>query len=251
VSDDERLSFDVLAGRMTVDVSDSATTSADILSAVARTGMHAQLLEGQRPSVIDPHRTAAWRRGAWVTALSGGFWLAGLILQIAAGQLSPAGSPAVVAWSCLLLAVVVGLWLVVPKAARAAWRLQPDMNLLMTIAVIGAVILGEYLEAATVAFLFALSNALEAWSIRRAHRAIQSLMDLAPPMARVLSNDGKEQTRHIEDVPIGSRLVVKPGERIPLDGTVLAGTSHVNQAPITGEACRSASKSATACSRAR
>ena len=113
--------------------------------------------------------------------------------------------------------------------------LRPDMNLLMLIAVAGAVAIGEWFEAATVAFLFALSLALEGWSVGRARRAVSALLDLAPPMVRVRSEGGRSARAPLAEVPVGSRLIVRPGERIPLDGRILAGQSAVDQAPITGE----------------
>jgi len=134
-----------------------------------------------------------------------------------------------------LVAVISGGWLVAPKAWLAARRLRPDMHLLMTVAVVGAVILGEYLEAATVTILFAVSLALEHWSIARARRAIEALVALAPPRARVIKDDSSEELTDAAAVPIGSRIVVKPGEKFPLDGRVSEGRTAVNQAPITGE----------------
>ena len=131
-------------------------------------------------------------------------------------------------------AVVTGAWFVAPRAWYALRRLRPDMNLLMTIAVAGAMLIGEWLEAATVAFLFSLSLTLEAWSVGRARRAIEALLKLAPSVARVITAEG-ERDVPAEQVAIGSRFVVRPGERIALDGLVRAGLSHVNQAPITGE----------------
>jgi Cd2+/Zn2+-exporting ATPase len=109
------------------------------------------------------------------------------------------------------------------------------MNLLMVIAVLGAVTIDEWFEAATVSFLFSLSLTLESWSIGRARRAIEKLLDLAPAVVRVVGSDGTIQELPPETVPVDSRFVVRPGERMPLDGEVLAGTSDVNQAPITGE----------------
>lgn len=109
------------------------------------------------------------------------------------------------------------------------------MNLLMTIAIIGAIGIGEWFEGATVAFLFALSLALESWSVGRARHAVAALMDLAPPTAHLLHEDGREEEVSPDHVPVGGRVLVKPGERVPLDGRVVDGTSEVNQAPITGE----------------
>lgn len=121
-----------------------------------------------------------------------------------------------------------------PKAWLALRRLRPDINLLMVVAIVGAIAIDEWFEAATVAFLFALSLALEAWSVGRARRAVAALMDLTPTMVRVL-RDGREVEFPPQDVTVGTRFVVRPGGRIPLDGRVVRGSSDVNQAPITGE----------------
>ncbi|WP_205847489.1 heavy metal translocating P-type ATPase [Planctopirus hydrillae] len=232
VGSDDRLSFDVLSRRMTVDISGTTVASSAVMEAVAQTGMRAEVWsEGD-----DRVDSSAWNRGLVWTGLSGGFLLVALLIQAAVAWRLVWGLPfEVIEWTVLAASILCGLWLVAPKAIRAARSLRPDMNLLMTVAVIGAVIIGEYVEAASVAFLFALAESLEAWSIRRAHRAITALLDLSPPTARLIKSDGNEDVRPIADVPVRSHIIVKPGERIPLDGTVVAGTSHVNQAPITGE----------------
>lgn len=134
-----------------------------------------------------------------------------------------------------LLGVLAGFWLVLPRAWSAARHLRPDMNLLMTIAVIGAIAIDEWFEAGAVAFLFAVSLALEAWSVGRARRAVEALMDLAPTVAHLVREGGEIADVDASEVAVGSRLLVKPGERIPLDGAVVSGQSDVNQAPITGE----------------
>jgi Cd2+/Zn2+-exporting ATPase len=134
-----------------------------------------------------------------------------------------------------LVAVIAGGWFVAPKAWLAGRRLRPDMYLLMTVAVVGAVVLGEYLEAATVTILFAVSLTLEHWSVARARRAIAALVALAPPRVRVIKDDASEEMMDAAKVPVGSRIVVKPGEKFPLDGRVIEGRTTVDQAPITGE----------------
>ncbi|QSB48721.1 heavy metal translocating P-type ATPase [Parageobacillus toebii] len=109
-----------------------------------------------------------------------------------------------------------------------------DMNVLMTAAVIGAAMIGEWLEGATVVWLFALGNALQTKSIEKTRNSIRSLLDLAPPEAWV--KQGRDLVRKsVEEVAIGDIIVVKPGDKIPLDGEVVQGESSVNQAPITGE----------------
>lgn len=133
-------------------------------------------------------------------------------------------------------AVVLGAWFVLPKAWGALRRLRPDMNLLMVVAILGAVLLGEWFEGAAVAFLFSLALLLESWSVGRARRAIERLLDLSPPMAHVRAT-GEEAfvDTPVENVPTGSLFSVRPGERVPLDGEVVSGQSSVNEAPLTGE----------------
>ena len=109
------------------------------------------------------------------------------------------------------------------------------MNLLMTVAVIGAMFIDEWFEAATVSFLFALSLAIESWSIGRARHAVEALLDLAPSTVKVKDETGQERIVPAAEVAIGTRFILAPGDKIPLDGEVMAGVSSVNQAPITGE----------------
>ena len=132
-------------------------------------------------------------------------------------------------------AILTGIWFVLPKAWFALKRLRPDMNLLMCIAVIGALFIDEWFEAAAVAFLFAFSQLLEAWSVGRARKAVAALMDLSSPIARIRDAEGNETTVAPESVEIGTLFLIRPGEKIPLDGRVITGESEVNQAPITGE----------------
>jgi Cd2+/Zn2+-exporting ATPase len=105
----------------------------------------------------------------------------------------------------------------------------------MVIAILGAGLIGEWLEGATVAFLFALSLALESWSVGRARRAIAALLDLSPPSIRLLRTDGAEFDVPVAEAKPGDHFLVPGGERIALDGRVVDGASAVDQAPITGE----------------
>ena len=174
------------------------------------------------------------------TAVSGVALLAGFsFIWIAQGlRAAIGGSETAMPWgakACFLVAIVAGSWHVLPKALRALVRFRPDMNLLMTVAIVGALVLGEYFEAATVALLFALSLALESWSVARARRAVAALMSLSPDLATVVGADGRETVTEVNAVAVGSTIVIRPGEKVPLDGTVSKGESSVNQAPITGE----------------
>lgn len=109
-----------------------------------------------------------------------------------------------------------------------------NINLLMTIAGVGALFIGETLEAATVMFFFAVGEALEGYTADRARDSLRGLLSLAPPTANLL-NDDHHHVVPIEQLTVGDRILVKAGERIPMDGAVLMGESDVNQAPITGE----------------
>jgi len=120
------------------------------------------------------------------------------------------------------------------KAARAILARRLDMNVLMTVAVVGAIAIGQWDEAATVAFLFALAQLLETFSLDRARQAVRGLLGVTPTEATV-RRDGQEARVPVATVRPGEMILVRPGERVPLDGIVRAGVSAVNQAPITGE----------------
>jgi len=133
-----------------------------------------------------------------------------------------------------LLATLVGSTFLIPKAYRSLKALRLDMNVLMCIAVLGAIVIREFAEGAAVAFLFSLAEWLESLSLERARRAIQSLLKLVPDTA-FLKKDGSSREVPIAEIKVGDILLVRSGSRIPLDGEVTAGSSFVNQAPLTGE----------------
>lgn len=237
----KHLAFDVINGRMTV--LDTAGTVSDdqVIRAVAGTGMSARPWNANN---AEADRAAHLRRQKWFTAASGGFWAAGFLWHVvetgmggALGLFSGHGEAPIpiVEAGLFAFAILFGVWLVAPKAWSSARRFSPDMNLLMMIAVAGAIGLGEYFEAATVAFFFALSLYLESWSVGRARNAVSALLDLAPPTARLIRGDGTEASVPAAEVAVGDRFIVRGGDRIPLDGEVTEGAGAVDQAPITGE----------------
>jgi Cd2+/Zn2+-exporting ATPase len=240
------LAFDLLNGKLTVDYDDARLRVDGLLQAIARAGLKAHPWQDQQ---AEPAGWSRWGRMT-MTAASGAFLVCGAATHVAlSGWGAIVGAQEELALPLLPRlfyagAIVAGAWFVAPKAWRALTQLRPDMNLLMTVAVAGAVLIGEYLEAGAVAFLFAFSNALEAWTVGRARRAIAALLALAPAKAHVLrlgkmidgsAIDSPPGEMDVAAVPIGSLVLVKPGQKFPLDGRITKGETTVNQAPITGE----------------
>ncbi len=219
----ERFSADVMSGRLRVAHDAARLSAAQVAEAVAATGMRAWL-EHEQPVAAS---IGSGRRRVAAVAVSGAAFGAGL----AADAL---GWPQLAGYALYSLSIVAAASLTARRALAAARSLSLDINVLMLVAVAGALALGEWSEAAAVIFLFALAQVLETRSMERARHAIRSLMALTPGDALVRRADG-ERRLPLDEVAIGDTLVVRPGERIALDGMVAAGASEVNQAPITGE----------------
>ena len=239
VGGEEQLAFDLMRARLTV--RGGGLDEDALLEAISRAGLRAERWSEQ-PAESSDEELRRQRRSNALTIASGvltGLGLAAHALYVGWPWGAPDGSGAGSAWPWIapllyLAAIALGGALVAPRAWSSARRLRPDMHVLMTIAVIGALLIDEWAEGAVVTFLFALSLKLESWSVARARRAVRSLMELAPERARV-RRGGVEVEVPVEDVAVGSAVIVHAGERIPLDGRVERGTSDVDQAPITGE----------------
>ncbi len=226
----EDFSADVVAQRLHVKYDAAKLTAGAIADAVADTGMRAWL-EHEEP-IVDGE-SASRRRQVYV-AVSGaalGLGLAVLWLPVPKWGIATARPLATALFATAIGFGLLAIWRRTVSAIKA-WSL--DINVLMMIAVMGAVALGEYSEAASVIFLFAVAESLEARTLDRARNAIRALMDLTPDEAIVRDAAGEHRVLANALTP-GAIIVVRPGEKIPLDGEVVAGQSSVNQAPITGE----------------
>ncbi len=213
-----------LMGGKVVVTHDQSVTSEKLIQAIAGAGLKATSDEDEEH---DTPADAQRSRLISVT-VSGVLTGVGLVLQW-----SKAGPPAL-SIGAFAAAIISGGWFILPKAIRAVRRFALDMNVLMTVAVIGAAAIGEWSEGAAVAFLFALSELLEAFSLNRARKAIKSLLDLSPQTALRKEGNGFQEVR-VEEVKADDIVAVKSGMKVPLDGVIASGESSINQAPITGE----------------
>ncbi|AMV40572.1 heavy metal translocating P-type ATPase [Planctomyces sp. SH-PL62] len=230
----ENLGFDLINGLMTVEYDASRVDPRRLAAQVTDRSGLATTLVGEPEAEAPP----SWwsRRGMTAsTAASGVALSAGMLLHYfgTALGLSAATAERASTACCALAIAAGGLWLF-PRAVKSMARLRLDIDALMTLAIAGAVALGQWDEAATVAFLFGVSESLEALSVARARRAIRRLLEVAPPTAeRIVGED--VETIAVDRIEKGDRLLVRSGDQIPIDGSVLKGRSTVDQKAITGE----------------
>src|SRR5690606_4720295 len=133
------------------------------------------------------------------------------------------------------IAIVLSGFGVLRSGLKSLLRLDLNISALMSVAVIGAFLIGEWPEAAMVMALYNLAELIEHRSVDRARNAIQHLLDIAPASAQRLSTTGQWEAVAVEDVEVGDTLRVRPGERLPMDGRVTTGHSAADQSPVTGE----------------
>jgi Cd2+/Zn2+-exporting ATPase len=192
--------------------------------------------KGRRQSAGTENGSAAqsligfWRshRKARTTAFAGLLFVAAWVLSLAA----PAADIATdIGYA---LAIAIGGFAIARSGIAALASRVVGMEMLMTIAVAGAAAIGEWQEGAAVVVLFNLGETLEALTMDRTRRSIRSLMDLSPAEATVVRG-GEELRLAVAEIAVGDRLLLKPGEKIAMDGRIAVGRSFVNQAPITGE----------------
>ena len=202
-----------------------SATIEDLEAAGAFDGIKVVPLQNKK---IEPKTSFFKRKENLVTLFSLLFLFIGMVVSFRYTETHPA------AIALFAIAIVIGGTGIFKTGLRNLVRFEFDMKTLMTIAIIGAAIIGEWREGAVVVFLFAVSEALEAYSMNKARQSIRQLMDIAPPSALVKRGEAFVELP-TEDIVVGDILIVKPGQKIAMDGAVLTGSSTVNQAAITGE----------------
>lgn len=224
----EALEFNLI--ERTLKVSHTLADPAPITDAIAALDMAPVLQSSTGPAAPRVAAPAIPRRQWILMGIAGAAAIGSEAVAYATGSETSA-AVAVLA----TLAVLTGGLATLKKGWIALKTFSLNMNLLMSVATIGAVLIGEWPEAAVVIWLFGIAEMIEAVSLDRARNAIRSLMTLAPETATVREADGSWREIRAEDVPLNAFVRVRPGERIALDGVVESGQSAVNQAPITGE----------------
>jgi len=217
------LEFNLLQRKLTVKHAPEMLGS--IRDALGTLGFEAEVESGETEQAEEPPAATNW----WLVACSGtAALLAEVVYWLNNGN----------HWAVIVLAmasILTGGLPTYKKGWIALKNRNLNMNALMTIAVTGAMVIGHWPEAAMVMFLFALAEIIEAKSLDRARNAIRGLMALTPETATVKQPDGQWVDKSANDVELESVVRIKPGERIALDGVIVAGQSTINQAPITGE----------------
>ncbi len=227
LQDVHRLDFDLVARH--VRVTHRLASTGPIEAAIRSAGMRPRLLIATPGDL--PSQRPSLPRSTIITTVAAGLLAIGSEVCVMTGLDEQSVPVAVLA----LGAIALGGRETLRKGWRALTARRLTMNLLMSVAAIGAVVIGQWPEAAVVIWLFGVAELIEAVSLERARNAIRSLVALAPESAHVRTDAGDWADTPAALIGLGAVMLIRPGERIALDGTVSSGTSTVNQAPITGE----------------
>lgn len=214
----------LMSEQVEVSYDPSRVSVQDLIKSIAETGMKASLERGG-----EKEGKPWWARSRQVVFLliCGAVIVVAFILQLA-------GASTVAVKVLFGLAILVGAYYPAKMGILALRTLTLNIRLLMVIGAAGAVALGLWEEAALLVFIYSLGDVLEAYAVDRARGAIRALMDLVPKEALVRRN-GEEVTLPTEEVEVDDVIIVRPGEKVPMDGAVVAGSSYVDQSAITGE----------------
>jgi Cd2+/Zn2+-exporting ATPase len=236
VGGEQHLAFNVIRGELLVLPSAEAISDEQIISRVAQTGMTARVINSEKPRTTS--LLSQWK--VFAVATSALFFVGSFVTEmLLSGKVEVLWSEAVaihgLTRGLLSLTILFSSATVVTKVWYSIRNLRLDMNALMFIAILGAIALNQWTEAATVAFLYALSLQLEAWSVYRARRAIDKLLRDDVAKVRTIDPSGTEREVAAEQLQVGTRFIVRPGERLHLDGEVISGRGEINESLVTGE----------------
>ncbi len=205
-----------------------------VLDCVRSCGYDLKLSEAERERLEADRPWYVEKREQLLMGISGVLLLVGLVLDLLLKRQE-------LAIPCYVLAALAGLVFIAPMAIASLRRRTADMNVLMGIAVIGGLVMGflgdaeVFRDAAIVIFLDQIGEWLEGWSMRKTTGSIRELMELTPDDAHVIDEFGHTKDVEVKQVEEGDHIRILPGERVPLDGTILQGSSFFNEAPVTGE----------------
>lgn len=239
--DDEQIRFDLLNAHVFLALKKDDPEPDRFVQAINNAGLKATICSGH-DSKVNTTLTTGERIEQLVFVSSGLLLLLAFVLQLI--LLGPSPRALLTFWTTsehplpvsamLIAAAFLGMSLALPKAWSALRNFRADMHLLMSIAVVGALILGEFTEGAMVAFLFAVSLRLEQWSVAKARNSIQTLLDIAPQDA-LLVEDGKTRKVPVATIAPGAIVRVLPGDRVSVDGEIVLGETAFDESPVTGE----------------
>lgn len=217
----KELDLDLESGQATVTFDPSQTSEKDIIRSISETGMTCSMAEVKERSTWWKEKQQLALYGCGVIAL-----FSFILMFLGVGPR--------ITNALFGIAVLVGVYYPARKAIIALINLTPTIHLLMLIGASGAILLGMWYEAAILIFVYSLGDVLESYAVDKARGAIRSLTELVPKNALV-RKDGHEVIMPTEDIDVGDIVIVRPGERIPVDGKVFQGMSFVDQAAVTGE----------------
>lgn len=220
----EKASVNFVSKTAAIDVSDNQTAERVLIDAVKRAGYSAHPPMKNRDAEENRAARLALVKVIGTGALLFIGWLLGATKLV----------PASVSTGMVIVALVLGAYPICLRAIKALFSKRLDADVLVAIAIVAASSVREFVAAGEVAFIMLLGAQLEEYTIRRARRSLGSLLSLVPPNARV-RRDGKEVDVAASDLQVGDVVVVRAGERVPVDGVVQSGMASVNQAPVTGE----------------
>ncbi len=220
----EKASVNFVSKIAVIDLPDAAASEQSLIDAIKRAGYSARLPARDRDLEVGRAARRALIKVIGTGALLFAGWLLGATKLV----------PPTVATTLVLIALVLAAWPICRRAIKALLAKRLDADVLVAIAVIAAASVGEFVAAGEVAFIMLLGAQLEEYTVRRARRSLGSLLSLVPPTARV-RREGKETEVAASELRVGDVVVVRAGERVPVDGVIQSGMASVNQAPVTGE----------------